>query len=98
MKNSIIATALNFIVPGSGLWYYGKRSWGVVNFLIATVIVAVLAGHPLAGERIHYVILAVAAGSAGAAHSAASRVRRSQSTPDDRSEPSTHQESTVNEC
>lgn len=98
MKNSTIATALNFIVPGCGLWYYGKRSWGVVNFLIATAIVAVLAGHPSAGERIHYVILAVAAGSAGLAHSAASRARRSPRPPDGHSESSSHPESTVHEC
>lgn len=98
MKNSTIATALNFILPGSGLWYDGKRSWGVVNFLIATVIVAVLACHPLSEERIHYVILAVAAGSAGLAHSAASRASRSFDTPGVRSEPSSDQENAVNEC
>lgn len=73
MKTSTIATALNFIVPGSGLWYCGKRMWGVANLLLASVIVSVLVGHPVTGERIHYVMLAVAAGAAGWAHSVASQ-------------------------
>lgn len=68
MKKSTIAATLNFGIPGAGLWYLGKRTLAVVNLLLATALVAGLAGHPLFGERIHYVILAAAAGSAGLAH------------------------------
>lgn len=80
MKKSTIATALNFVIPGSGLWYLGKRSWAVANILVATPVVFVLASHPLLGERVHYVILAAAAGSAGLAHAIGSRTtKRSES-------------------
>lgn len=80
MKKSTIAATLNFGIPGAGLWYLGKRSWAVVNFLLATTFVVALASHPLLGERIHYVILAAAAGSAGLAHAIGSRTaKRSES-------------------
>lgn len=73
MKKSTIAATLNFGIPGAGLWYLGKRFWAVVNLLVATAFIALLAGHPVLGERIHYVILAAAAGSAGLAHAFESR-------------------------
>lgn len=76
MKSSTIAATLSFILPGSGLWYFGKRLWGVVNLLLATLILAALAGHPYTGERIHYVLLTVSAGSAGLAHSIVDRTAK----------------------
>lgn len=71
MKKSTVAATLNFVIPGAGLWYLGRCAWGVVNLLVATATV-VLAGFSPVGEHLHYVILAVAAGSTGTAHTAAS--------------------------
>jgi hypothetical protein len=65
MKKANIAAALSFVVPGAGLWFLEKRLWAVVNLLVATSLVLLLSGFGPANERIHYVILAVAAGSSG---------------------------------
>jgi len=72
MKNRNIAASLNFFVPGSGLWYLGKRRWAIANLFAATGILLSAGGIEVAAERIHYVILAVAAGSAGLAHAVGS--------------------------
>ena len=71
MKKSTIAAVTSFVVPGAGLWYLGKRAAGVMNLLVATVIIVLLAG--VVPEQIHYVILAIVAGSAGLAHAIGSR-------------------------
>ena len=68
MKTSTISAALNFVIPGAGLWYSGRKRLAVVNLLAATVLVAAITGIGGLSEQIHYVILAVAAGSAGLAH------------------------------
>ncbi|MHC4874849.1 MAG: hypothetical protein ACYTGL_00035 [Planctomycetota bacterium] len=72
MKNSTIAAAMNFLIPGAGLWYVGKPLLAAVNLLAATVLVVGITGTGGLSEQIHYVILAVAAGSAGLAHAVAS--------------------------
>lgn len=81
MKRSTLATFLNFVVPGAGLWYLGHRLWCVVNLCVATAIVlgAGSLAPDLLGERIHYVFIAVAAGSAGLAHAIALGERRDAS-------------------
>lgn len=66
MKKSTIAAVTSLVIPGAGLWYLGKRAMGMVNLLVATAIIVLLAG--VVSDQIHYVILAVAAGSAGLAH------------------------------
>ncbi len=73
MKKPVRAALMSMVIPGSGLWYTGHRKMAVANFLIALIC-------PLAGlmtgflaEHIHYVILAIAAGSAGLAHAMAER-------------------------
>ena len=71
MKKSTIAAVTSFVIPGAGLWYLGKRAVGLVNLLVATAIIVLLAG--VVSDQIHYVILAVAAGSAGLAHAIGSR-------------------------
>ena len=72
MKRSTLAAALSLVVPGAGLWYCGRRGMAAFNLLIAVAV-------PLAGiyagfvaEYILWVFLAIAAGSAGLAHSQAS--------------------------
>ena len=71
MKTSIIASVSNFILPGSGLWYLGEHRRAIWNFVIAAAInVTVFLLH---FEQIHYVLLAIAAGSAGYAHAISTR-------------------------
>ncbi len=71
MKKSTIAAALNFLIPGAGLWYLGKTLLAVANLLAATALVVGITGVGGLSEQIHYVILGVAAGSAGLAHAVA---------------------------
>lgn len=78
MKKSTIAAVMSFVIPGAGLWYLGKRAVGLVNLLVATALVVLLAGVALTWDQIHYVILAVAAGSAGLAHAVGSRSTKSE--------------------
>ncbi len=68
MQRATTAAILSLLIPGAGLWYSGHGRMGIVNFLIAL-------GLPAAGfltgfmaEHVHYVFLAIAAGSAGLAH------------------------------
>jgi hypothetical protein len=82
MKKANIAAALSFVVPGAGLWFLEKRLWAVVNLLVATSLVLLLSGFGPANERIHYVILAVAAGSSGLAHATRTGQRRRSRTSD----------------
>ena len=71
MKKSIIASVSNFVLPGSGLWYLGEHRRSIWNFAIACGITAAV--FVLRFEQIHYVLLAIAAGSAGYAHAVSTR-------------------------
>ncbi len=73
MKKSTVAAVLNFVIPGAGLWYLGRRSWAAANLLGATVLVLGITAAGQLSEQVHYVILAIAAGSAGLAHAVALR-------------------------
>ena len=75
MENQNVGAALNFFVPGSGFWYLGKHRWAIANLFVATGILLSAGGIEAVAERIHYVILAVAAGSAGLAHAVGSNSR-----------------------
>jgi len=66
MTRRTIATCLNFVLPGAGLWYLSHPAVGFVNLLIAIAAPAI--GLVLFPEHAHYALLAVAAGSAGFAH------------------------------
>lgn len=72
MKHRTAATALNFVIPGAGLWYLGLTKAGILNLLVAVLVPTVI-GMFWPGEHVLYILLAVAAGSAGFAHAAASR-------------------------
>ncbi|MCA9084578.1 MAG: hypothetical protein KDA81_11010 [Planctomycetaceae bacterium] len=82
MRRRTIATVLNFVVPGTGLWYLGKVGFGCLNFLIALLVPA-LALY-FGGEHAHYIFLAIAAGSAGFAHALATRTHRLQTAGETR--------------
>ncbi|HIE96519.1 MAG TPA: hypothetical protein EYG03_22000 [Planctomycetes bacterium] len=69
MSRSTIAAVLSFVIPGAGLWYLGNRGGAVLN-LAAAVLLTVL-GTVSQREHVHYLFLAIAAGSAGYAHAAA---------------------------
>ncbi|MEQ9409098.1 MAG: hypothetical protein RIK87_15290 [Fuerstiella sp.] len=77
MKRRTIATALNFVVPGAGLWYLGRIRSGVLNLLVA-ILVPVAVGILVSSETTYslYAVLAVAAGSAGFAHAAGTSEHR----------------------
>ncbi len=66
MTRRTIATCLNFVLPGAGLWYLEHPIMGAANLLIA--IAAPVVGLLVIPEHAHYALLAVAAGSAGFAH------------------------------
>ena len=70
-----VAFLLSFLVPGLGLLYLGKRVAAGVNFSLAMIVPALLIWLWPTGamDVIHYALLAIAAGSAGAAHAAATR-------------------------
>jgi hypothetical protein len=70
---SALAAILSFILPGAGLWFVGRRRLAAANFLIATAIVVAswMTARGAVADHIHYVILVVAAASAGLAHALA---------------------------
>jgi hypothetical protein len=74
MKKSTVAAVLNFVIPGAGLWYLGRKTWAAANLLGATILVLGITAVGQLSEQVHYVILAVAAGSAGLAHTVGTRM------------------------
>ena len=72
MKRRTIATVMSLFVPGSGLWYLHRKSAAVINLALA-ILIPTLIGLFWTTEYIHYVLLAVAAGSAGYAHAVGTR-------------------------
>lgn len=77
-KTPLKAWLLSFIVPGLGLLYLGQEKKALANFVIVNaVLLASVIAFPTM-EYIHYMFLAMAAMSAGYAHS----VARSQQTGD----------------
>jgi hypothetical protein len=76
MKNPWYAFALSLIVPGAGLAYCHKWTWAVGNLALVTLaIAAVVFFFPdsVVYNHIHYLIVALAAGSAGFAHAVATQ-------------------------
>lgn len=72
MKPTVVAPILNAVLPRAGLWYLGEPTRAVVNFLLAVVVTAAAA---VSGwEHVHYIFLAIVAGSAGYAHAVARAV------------------------
>ncbi len=76
MKKPTVAATLNFVIPGAGLWYLGRKLWAGANLLGATALVLGVVAAGQVSEQIHYVILAVAAGSAGLAHAIAANTKQ----------------------
>lgn len=73
-KSPLIAGILNFIVPGSGLLYIGRKRDALINFLLVNVtllILTVVVAEPTLMEHVHWLFLGLAALSAGYAHGAA---------------------------
>ncbi len=75
MMSSTVAIVLNFVLPGVGLCYLGQPRRGAFNFLIACV--GAMVSFFLMNDYCHYVLLAIAAGSAGYAHAMSRVVRES---------------------
>ena len=72
-KNPRVAAVLSFFVPGAGLWYVGRHAWGALNLTAAIVVPTVLAlvAADWFSQYLNYVLLAIAAASAGLAHAVA---------------------------
>ena len=70
MKRSTKASLLSLVLPGAGLWYCGWRKSAIVNFLVAAAIPVMGLTTDFLSEHIQWIFLAIAAGSAGIAHSA----------------------------
>lgn len=77
MSKTIIATVMNFLVPGAGLLYLGRALIGLINFIIAAALTFLAAVY--LSEYTHYALLIVAAGSAGFAHSVATDLENLES-------------------
>lgn len=90
MSRTTVATLLNFLVPGAGLWYLGYDGKAIKNFAVAVVLGVIGLGSQR--EHVLYLFLAVAAGSAGYAHSIA---RTAGSLP--HSDPSQHHHNSQND-
>jgi TM2 domain-containing membrane protein YozV len=71
MKRSFTAAFLSAIIPGAGLWYLGRRGPAICNFLFAVSIPLICLTAGFFSEHILWIFLAIAAGSAGLAHSQA---------------------------
>ena len=71
MKRSTKAALLSLILPGAGLWYCGWQKSAVANFLIAAALPVAGLTTGFLSEHVQWIFLAIAAGSAGIAHSAA---------------------------
>lgn len=69
MKPTVVAPLLNAVLPGAGLWYLGRRGRALGNFLLALVLTALASAS--GSEHVHYMLLAIVAGSAGYAHAVA---------------------------
>jgi len=76
MKEPWKAFVLSFVLPGAGLAYLGQWGWAVINFFGATgvLMVVVFLQSETAFDYLHYLILILAAGSGGLAHSCAMRL------------------------
>jgi len=75
MSRPTIAAVLSFVIPGAGLWYLGDHRRATKNFLLAVLLTAL--GVSSAYEHVHYLFLAIAAGSAGYAHAVGRAMGRS---------------------
>jgi hypothetical protein len=65
-----VGVVLNFVLPGAGLWYLGRSKSAVINLLVALIVPA--GALVMQSGYLHYIVLAIAAGSAGYAHAVAS--------------------------
>ena len=96
MKSPRIATVLNFVLPGAGFLYLGRIWFAVANFVLAIGIpVLWTVGTKDGTDFLHYIALAIAAGSAGFAHSVAVRQQNSNSSSRP-SDPNDDSESSLN--
>jgi hypothetical protein len=76
-KKPWIAFVLSLILPGAGLCYLDKWFWGMLNFLIVQAVLLGIVLLPVGQqiyESFHYVLLVLAAASAGVAHAVATQM------------------------
>lgn len=74
MKKPWLAFTLSFLLPGAGLWYLGKWSWGFLNLAIVLGIGFLMTWFltdEIYFQWINYVAIACSSGSAGLAYALA---------------------------
>lgn len=71
MRKATKASVLSFILPGAGLWYCNYRKLAIANLLLAIAVPVIGSLTEFLSEHIQWLILAIAAGSAGLAHAMA---------------------------
>lgn len=74
MRKSTIAALMSLLIPGAGLLYCGRMRLALVNMDLGLMLplAVVWAGFP--SEHVLWLILAIAAGSAGFAHATAQKL------------------------
>jgi hypothetical protein len=77
MKSPFLAFTMSFFLPGAGLCYLGKWTWGFVNFAVV-LFVGVIAALALSDEALEkymrYLAIACGGGSGGLAMSLAQQM------------------------
>ncbi len=79
MKKPWLAFALN-LIPGVGLAYLGRWGWAALNFVVVQAVLVgafLLEPIPDIREHFHWLMLVLAALSAGLAHRVAEQVNQS---------------------
>ena len=71
MKKSTKAACLSLLIPGAGLLYCGRRQWALWNLLAGVTVPLVLLWSGFPGEHVLWILLGIAAGSAGWANAVA---------------------------
>lgn len=82
MRPSTIAAMMNFALPGSGFLHLKRPLAASLNFAVAVALpILWCVGTSNGIDSVHYVILSIAAGSAGAAHAAGKSYEASRDSP-----------------
>lgn len=78
MKKPLVAFVLSLLLPGAGLAYAGKWSWGAINLaivLLIGMIAALILSYATFMEYINIIAIACAVGSAGFARSVTEQLK-----------------------
>jgi hypothetical protein len=86
MRSPFLAFTLSFFLPGAGLWYLGKWTWGFVNLFAVLVIGAIavfVLPEDLFDKYIRYVAIGCSGGSGGLAMALAQQINQKKKSEGD---------------